>query len=161
MSKKIKKVLLSSMASTAITLSLLYATVMLYNNSINYAMELALAVLAVRIILGSMGSSVTGGSRGNINTVLIRTIAHETKFSVGLLAACFLFQWQLSSLMLFQFIAVNLTLQAALTLLITNLVLKNKTNNQKTEPDHSAKKSNCAGDRRAGQRGCLRNTRQY
>ena len=141
MSKKIKRVLLSSMASTAISLSLLYATVMLSNNSIIHAFELALAVLAVRLIQGSRGTSVTGVSRGNINTVLIRTIAHETKFSVGLLAACFLFQWQLSSVMLFQFIAANLTLQTALTLLITNIVPKNKTNYRETEPDHSAKKA--------------------
>jgi len=140
-SKKIKRVLLSSMTSTAVSLSLLYATVMLYNNSINYAFELALAVLAVRLILGSPGSSVTGISRGNISAAVIRTVAYETKFSVGLLAACFLFQWQLSSVMLFQFIAANLTLQAALTVLITNLVRKNRTNEQRTEPDHSAKKA--------------------
>ena len=141
MNKKIKRVLLSSMASTAISLSLLYATVMLYGNSINYAFELALAVLAVRIIQGSPGSSVTGISRGNISAAVIRTVAYETKLSVGLLAACFLFQWQLSSVMLFQFIAANLMLQAALILLITNLVLKNKTNEQETESDTSAKKA--------------------
>ena len=97
MNKKTGRVLLSSMASTAISLSLLYATAMLYNNSIIHVFELALAVLAVRLIQGSRGTSATAVARGNINTVLIRTIVHETKFTVGLLAACFLFQWQLSS----------------------------------------------------------------
>ena len=141
MSKKIKRVLLSSMTSTAISLCLLYAIVMYYNNSINYAFELALAVLAVRLIQGSPGSSVTGLSRGNFSAAVISKVVYETKFSVGLLAACFLFQWQLSTVMLFQFFAANLMLQAALTVLIANLVLKNKTNEQETESDASAKKA--------------------
>ena len=128
MSKKIKKVLLSSMASTAISLILLYATVMLYNHSINYVFELVLAVLVVRLIQGILGFSATGIDHGNISSAVIGTITHETKFSIGLLAVCFLFQWQLFSLMLFQFIAANLALKTALTFLIVNSVQKNKKN---------------------------------
>ena len=141
MSKIIKRVLLSSMASTAISLSLLYATVMLYNHSINYAFELVLAVLVVRLIQGFLGFSATGIDHGNISSAVIGTITHETKFSIGLLAVCFLFQWQLFSLMLFQFIAANLALKTALTFLIVNSVQKNKTNEQNAEPDHSNQKA--------------------
>ncbi len=142
MIKNLNSVLLSPMAATAISLSLLYATAMLYNNSIIHAFELALAVLAVRIILGSKSSSAAGLSQTNISAAVISTVSYETKFAVGLLAACFLFQfhWQLSSLMLLQFIAANLTLQAALAFLVTGLVIKNKTNEQNTEPDPSAQK---------------------
>ncbi len=131
------------MAASAISLSLLYATAMLYNNSINHALELALAVLAVRIILGSKSSSAAGLSQTNISAAVISTVSYETKFAVGLLAACFLFQfqWQLSLVMLLKFIAANLVLQTALTFLVASLVFKNRTNAQNSETDPSDKKA--------------------
>ena len=129
------------MASTAISLSLLYAIVMLYNNGTEQALELAMAVLAVRIIQGSLSTHKAAIVKVNTSTAVIRTVTDEMRFSVGLLAACFLFQWQLSSAMLYQFIAANLTLHAAITLLILNSVQKNRTSDQETESDYSAKKA--------------------
>ncbi len=128
MNKKTGRVLLSSMASTAISLSLLYATVMLYNNGIDYAFELAMAVLAVRIIQGSLAIHKAAIVQRNTSTVVIRTVRDEMRFSIGLLAACFLF------------IVANLTLQTAFTFIIFYSVQKNGTNDQETETDYSSKK---------------------
>lgn len=141
MTKKLSKALLTQTAASALSLSVLYAVLILHNAEAAFGLELVLAVLAIRIFQNNPGAHPKSIFQVNLRSSVAGTIADEMRLAVGLLAACYLFQWSVAMSLLFQFFGANLITQTALTYMVEKSNYNSSSRPNGVEPDPNSRKA--------------------